>query len=232
MSYIPPTTNPGLNVSQPQTVLSPSEWSELVTRQRFNQMLPESKSSLFGGIQVRPKNIRFATQNKGEKVFILLRKHWFTNSSWIFNTVIYSFLPLIAGWILSILNFNLFDLFSARVYFILTLTYYSLIFTNALRHFVDWYFNLYIVTNQRVIDYDFSSFISKGASETALENIQDVKEEAVGFFPGLLDYGDVQVYSAADRSVITFHAVPNYTFVRDVINDLGRIVKETQYGNN
>src|SRR5690606_17376971 len=98
--------------------------------------------------------------------------------------------------------------------------YYSVVYTNILRHLVDWYFNLYIVTNERVVDYQFRTFASRHVSESDLDSVEDVKESSIGVIPSFFNYGDVSIYSAADKNVIVFHSVPRPTYVRDKIDDL------------
>lgn len=209
-------------------VLSPEQWAEIVARQRIDKALPVSKGSLWGGIQVRPKNVYFTTQNKGEKVFILLRKHWTTNAGWVFNTLLYVLAPLVLIGIASLLRIRIITGIDVKVWGLVLLIYYGYIYTNALRKFVDWYFNLYLVTNERVIHYQFQNLKSRGVSELDLDNIEDVKETSVGFLPSIFNYGDLAVYSAADKGVIEFTSIPQPTFVRDKIDDLADIVKSTR----
>lgn len=208
--------------------LSPQEWAEVVKRQQISRELPEHEGSGWSGLELRPKNFRFYTQNKGEKVFILLRTHWLTNLGWIVNNLIYCLVPLILAVILRAFSIELSagNLLGIKLVIVLLLTYYSVIFTNVLRHFTDWYYNLFIVTNERIIDYDFQSLTSRGASEIALENIEDVSEHSVGFLPNMFNYGDVLIYSAAEKSAVTFSKVPRPTFVRDKITDLANIAKK------
>ncbi len=225
-----PPQPPTLPQNQPAHPQNPgmggSEWNDVLKVQYLDKVLPTSTGTLLGGLQVRPKNVKFATQNKGEKIFILLRKHWLTNLGWAFNTAVYAALPIALYLILlTIFNQNLFTLMGVKLFTLVTLFYYSVVITNAFIKFANWYFNVYIVTDQRVVDYDFKSMVSQGVSELDLENIEDVKEESAGVLSSFFNYGTISVYSASDKLVITFEDIPRPTFVRDKISDLSRLVK-------
>ncbi len=206
-------------------VLSRQEWEKLKQQEAIDDIIEKEEGSDWRGLVFKPHNVYFSTQNRGEQVYILLRKHFITNFGWISSTAIYSTFPLILGLVLTLFRVDLFGLFGFRLVFILLAVYYSVLLTGAIRNFVNWYFNLYIVTNERVMDYRFRAFISKSVAESPLEALQDVREISVGFLPSLLNYGDVSMYSAADKTVITFNDVPNPSLVRDKISDLAKIAK-------
>jgi hypothetical protein len=212
-------------VQPPQPVLSPKQWERALKVQRMTQILPEHVGSGMGGLELRPRNVHFETQNKGEKVFILLRRHFITNIGWIISNVFYLTLPFLLYLILQIFQQNIFELFSAKFTTLLLLTFYTLVATNILRHFVDWYFNIYIVTDERVINYAFKPFVSRDITELTLEDIEDIREENVGVLASFFNFGNVSVFTAADQSVITFYYIPSPMLVRDKISDLSKIVK-------
>lgn len=219
MASIPP--------AQPQIPTeNSSKWTDIVSKQYLDRVLPVHQRSLLGGIELRPKNVRFATQNKGEKVYILLRRHWITNLGWITNSVLFSLIPLVIYAALTLFSLRPWSWFDARVWVIVLLSYYALIFTYIIRHIIDWYFNMYIVTNERIIDYNLNlATTNLGAIEMGLENIEQVKEENVGIIRATFNYGKISIFSAADKSVIVFDAIPRPTFVRDIISDLAKVVK-------
>lgn len=207
------------------TMLSQKEWGEIAKLQQIDKELPTHEGSSWRGLELRPKNVRFATQNKGEKIFILLRRHWITNFGWVFNNVLYLAIPWVILAVLRLFSIDLTKMFETKLLLLILFFYYSVVFTNMLRHFSSWFYNLYLVTNERIVDYDYKPFVSRGASEIALENIEDVSEKSIGFIPSMFDYGDVDIYSAAEKSAVIFAQVPRPTFVRDKITDLADIAK-------
>lgn len=219
------------SVSTPSAT-SAGQWSDTISRQYLERVLPEHKSSLLGGLQLRPKNVRFASQNKGEKVYILLRKHWLTNLGWIVNAALMSIIPLIIYFVVGLFKQDIIELLSPKLFLLILLSFYALILTNIIRHFIEWYFNVYLVTNERVIDFDVKvATTTTGSSELTLENIEEVREKSVGILQAIFNYGDVYVYSAAHKSELLFDDIPMPSFVQDKISDLSKIVKETKNGH-
>lgn len=203
-----------------------SKWTDIASKQYLDRVLPVHERSLLGGIELRPRNVRFATQNKGEKVYILLRRHWITNLNWMMNTVLLCLVPIVIYAILTFFSMRPASWFDVRVWVIVLLSYYALIFTYIIRQIIDWFFNMYIVTNERIIDYNLNlATTNLGAVEMGLENIEQVKEENVGIIRSTFNYGKLSIFSAADKSVIIFDAIPRPTFVRDIISDLAKVVK-------
>jgi len=207
------------------TVLSQKEWGEIAKLQQIDKQVPVHEGSSWVGLELRPKNVRFATQNKGEKIFMLLRRHWVTNTGWVLSLVFYAAIPWIIGFIASLFSIDIVGDFGSKMITLILFFYYSGLFTLFLKNFTFWFYNLYLVTNERIVDYDYKPFVSRGASEIALENIEDVSEKSIGFIPSMFDYGDVDIYSAAEKSAIIFAQVPKPTLVRDKITDLAEIAK-------
>ena len=93
--------------------------------------------------------------------------------------------------------------------------------------FLDWYFNIYVITSERVIDFDFNPFAYHKISETNLNNIVDATQESIGFLPMLFNYGDIYIQTAGEKREFDFLAVSKPTWVRDKIMDLrDMIMKE------
>lgn len=223
---MPPASASPVIPSASQGNDSRSQWVDVVSKEYLDKVLPKHQRSILGGIEVRPKNVQFATQNKGEKVYVLLRKHWITNMDWIMSAALRAFIPVFLYVILRIFGQDPLTWFSMKLWLVVLLSFYAYIITYVFRHFLDWFFNLYIVTNERVVDYNVNIATTKlGAQEMALENIEEVKQQSIGVIQAFLNYGEVTIYSAADRSVVKFEDVPKPTFVRDIVSDLANVVK-------
>ena len=86
--------------------------------------------------------------------------------------------------------------------------------------FLSWYFDVYIITNQRVIDIDFYNLLSKKFSEAELSRIQDVTTEFSGISQTVFNYGNVLIQTAAEINEIIFNKVPNPEKVVKIIQEL------------
>ncbi|MCA9387311.1 hypothetical protein KC669_04725, partial [Candidatus Dojkabacteria bacterium] len=171
-----------------------------------------------GGVKVEPQGIYFATQNLDEKIYVYIRRHWSENLGWFIRNFTYCFLPLLLYAIFSVFNIE-FDFLSGREYLILLICFYSLIITNVFKDFFDWYYDPYIITNQRVIHYEFKPFSKYEVKETELVSIENVTEVSAGLIAGLWGYGTLTVSTEAHDELFVFKRVPNPTQVRDILID-------------
>lgn len=161
------------------------------------------------GFALHPEGVHFATQGHDEKIHLFLRKHLVTNVPWILLSLFLLLVPIvIAPFIQLILPFS--TLLAPRLPFILTIFYYLVVFGFIiLANFINWYFNVYIVTNERVIDVDFINIIYREVSSTRLNLIQDVTVKTGGVARAIFDYGDVFIQTAGTELNFDFHAVPH-----------------------
>src|SRR3989344_4281025 len=68
-----------------------------------------------------------------------------------------------------------------------------------LQSFIGWFFNVFIVTDERIIDIDFYSLIYKEISDTKIERIQDVTVTQGGVVRALFNFGTVYIQTAGER---------------------------------
>lgn len=165
-----------------------------------------------------PPQVNFSTQGSKEKVVLLLRKHGITNLGWTLAAIFFSMVPFIFFFIrdFAFSNFSL-NIFSITA---LLLSWYLLVLGFIFTQFLKWYFNVYIVTNRRVIDVDFKGFFYKNISEAELTRIQDVSHSSVGTFALIFNYGELKIQTAAEFSDIEFERVPNPSEVHKIIAEL------------
>jgi uncharacterized membrane protein YdbT with pleckstrin-like domain len=70
---------------------------------------------------------------------------------------------------------------------------------------INWYFNIYILTNRRVMDAE--GFFTPNRKEASLDRIQQVQIEQNNLFEFLFNIGDIQVYTAGTFGDLTFNRV-------------------------
>lgn len=193
--------------------------------------IPKEKRSSFGSIEYRPRHVRFATQNEGEHVYLLVRRHWITNLGWVLRNAFVGLVPPIIFFVLSFIELDL-EFVTPKIVFLGLLAFYSIIATNFFSAFFDWYFDPYILTNERIISYDFKPFTSYTIREATLDNIEDVRERSIGPVASLFNYGSIRILTASEQGEILFQAVPQPTKVRDIIADLAKIYKKYHFRND
>ncbi len=161
-----------------------------------------------------PDGVDFETRSDQERIILLLRKHPITNLKWIIITL----LLLTGPTLLSV--FNVFSFLPTGFPLVITLAWYLVTSAYAIESFLDWYFNVYFITTNRVIDVDFYNLINKKVSDAEIEKIQDVSYATGGVLRTMLNYGDVFIQTAAEVSEFEFSAVPNPEKVVKILDDL------------
>jgi hypothetical protein len=193
----------------------------------LSSILPEKRDGAISSTIVLPEKLEFETQNPNERVFIMLRKHLFTNLGWIVTSAISFLIPIV---VLLLLNTSEVDIYGTFPFlkpsyvWCAVLIWYMLVITNGLMKFLDWYFNIYVITNERIIDFDFNPFAYHKISEAGLESIVDATQETIGFLPMLFNYGDVYIQTAGERREFDFLSVAHPAWVRDKIMDLRDLI--------
>jgi hypothetical protein len=188
----------------------------------LHTILPEKKDGAISSVIILPEKLEFETQNPNERVFIMLRRHIFTNLGWVIVSLILFLIPIIVGFILNSLGVDLQESLSIKQSYIIgaVLIWYLLSISSTFMNFLDWYFNIYVITNERIIDFDFSPFAYHKISEASLESIVDATQESIGFLPMLFNYGDIYIQTAGEKREFDFTAVSKPAWVRDKIMDL------------
>jgi len=163
---------------------------------------------------VLPSKIKFETQAKDEKIILLLRRHWITNIPWILLVTLMIIVPLILT-IVPLLTF-----LPLRFRLIIMAMWYLLILAFVFEKFLSWFFNVYIITDERIVDVDFVSLTYREVSETQIEKIQDITYKTGGFLKAIFDYGDVYIQTAGALPKIEFEMVPKPHKIVQILNQL------------
>ena len=81
----------------------------------------------------------------------------------------------------------------------LTMLWYLGLLFFGLQSFLMWFYNVYIITNERLVDVDFVGLLSKTVNVAQLGKVEDVNYTQNGFLANLFDYGDVIVQTASEQ---------------------------------
>lgn len=175
----------------------------------------------FSSFCVLPVGVSFQTQEKNEQIILLLRRHPATNIPWIAAAIVLLFLPIIGLPIIDLGGFiALVDKISGGILPALITIWYLGVIGYTLLNFFFWYFNVNIVTNRRVLDFDFHFLLHHEFSEALLSKKQDVTATSSGIFSVIFDYGDVEVQTAAATKRIEFLQIPRPREVARIITKL------------
>jgi len=109
------------------------------------------------------------------------------------------------------------------VFILLSSAYYLFIVLFTFTNFVDYYLDVWIVTNMRIINIEQKGLFSRVISEKDLDIMQDVTSDVSGFLSTLLEYGDVFIQTAAETERFIFKEVP---FAQEVSRRISNLVSE------
>lgn len=186
---------------------------------------------IFSAYIEHPKERIFESQEKDEVIHFLLRRHPITNLGWIvFAIILIITPPLTFQHIQDTLAF-IFDNIGNEIETLFYILWYTLTLFFIFESFLSWYFNVYILTDKRVIDVDFSGLWYKRVSEAALDKVEDASYSTDKFWHILFDYGDIQMQTAAEKTEFEFHSIPKPGIVHDKLTDLVQLYKQKHGGN-
>jgi hypothetical protein len=161
-----------------------------------------------------PDNVKFVNSDSEEKVITLLRRHPITNLPW----VILVFFMLIAPSLSTLIPF--FDKLSSGYQIILTLIWYLITIAFTLEKFLDWFFNVNLITDERILDVNFFNLMYREITEAELEEIQEVTVRPTGGIESFFEYGDVMIQTAAEIPRLVFEKVPYPEKVAKTLREL------------
>ncbi|MDD4271346.1 MAG: PH domain-containing protein [Patescibacteria group bacterium] len=154
----------------------------------------------------------------GEKIIKIIRKDGFVFFSKFILVLLLTGLPALVGfimlniypnWLNGEISYPLIALaVSGYVLFIWLFLFFS---------FIDYYLDVWLITNERIIDIRQEGFFSRVVSELKLFQIQDVTSELKGALKFIFKYGDVYVQTAAETQRFMFRQIPHPEGIRDII---------------
>ncbi len=154
--------------------------------------------------------------NENEKILTVIRKHWFVMARTI---VVFVVLLLLPPTVLSLLPFVTIE-FDPAVVGPLTNLFLSLyimvllIFLFLL--WMDYYLDMWIITNERIIDVEQQGLFHRQVAEIPLQHVQDVTIEVKGVIETFLKFGTIRIQTAGERE-FKIEFVPNLYEAKDLI---------------
>lgn len=181
----------------------------------------------------RPLHVTFRDQEPGEQVELLLRRHVVTNVGWILAVMVGLMLPPIVATLdfSQLIGLQWVEQVPDRFDFAIALLWYLAIAALGITSFLNWYFNVYLISSRRLIDVDFLGLLFYKSAETQLSMVQDVEHRRAGLWQALFNYGTVNIQTAATEQNLVFEKVPKPAQVADIITDLIPEERDRGYRN-
>lgn len=177
-------------------------------------------TKLLSSSEKEPQKCRFYGMDVDEEILLLLRRDLVTNLGWVLLTAVLLVTPFFANIVFFALGVNPLGQLPAGLLVVLTLFWYLFTFGYAFVNFLNWFFNVHIVSNKRVMDMDFSGVLYRNISDAPLRSIEDVTHTISGAAEILFNYGTVNIQTAAEHNELTFTGIPDPAKVQDFISDM------------
>lgn len=158
-------------------------------------------------------------QKKFEKTLFSLRRHWIVPISITFIFLVLAAIPVIFFYIVRLTNPQMIQGPLSWPLFVIGLSTYALaIWLFYLNSLIDYYLDVWVVTNERIIVIEQKGLFSRTIAELKLYRIQDIKAEVNGVIRTLFDFGEITIQTAAEETHFTFQQVPRpYKISRQIL---------------
>lgn len=145
-----------------------------------------------------------------EEIIIFIRRDVIILLRHVLLYVVLFLLPLAAYFIInSYLPFFIENAIASDLLILVMFLYFLYVWLFLYRGFLDYFLDIWIVTNYRILSIEQSDLFHRTIAEQKLFRIQDVTSQQKGFLPTFLNYGDVFIQTAAEQTRFTFEQVPD-----------------------
>ena len=177
------------------------------------------------------KKVRFEGEESGEETLFLLRPHAFTNIGWIFFTLVFLMVPLI--FLIALMMIKTISIpLNGVTTFLIVAVWILITIGFAYQQFLNWYFNIYMLTNKRIVDIDFFGLFHRRVSTTTLANVQDITYTKAGIIQNFLDFGNIHIQTAGTQANFEFYNIPDPEGSQKQIFDLLAKYKRGSFEGN
>jgi uncharacterized membrane protein YdbT with pleckstrin-like domain len=159
-------------------------------------------------------------QKDDELVIMIIRRHWFNILQQLFLVFLMIFF-LFGSLIYLPTLFPILSTSSAQSLFIFLENSFALvIWIIFFLIWIDYYFDVWIITTHRVVNINQKGLFVRTVSELEFNKIQDVTTEVMGVIGTFLNFGDVFIQTAGEKERFVFRQVPNPYAIKDLIMNL------------
>lgn len=155
------------------------------------------------------KNIpHFQGQRKGEKIIVFTRRHWI----FMFGSFLFVFFMVLAYFIALGVIFGSTELQFSGPLRLVIITVSGIVLLLAWLflyiRFIDYYLDVWILTDERIVQIKQSSLFNRQTAGFDLATVQDVAAKQQGMLGTFLNYGTIFVQTAATTELFEFRYIP------------------------
>lgn len=153
-----------------------------------------------------------------EKILLHVRKHWFVLCTQIIGVILVALLPLFFIMVISRAG-SLASHTPVNMSLLVTL-YTGWLVLQWMALFSIWtnyYLDVWIITNKRLIAVDQKGFFSRTMSSFSLNRMQDISVNVNGILATFLDYGTLEIQTAGEEEKFRVTGIPSPADIKSTI---------------
>lgn len=163
----------------------------------------------------------FIHQKSYEHIELKIRKHLVTAVPTMLLFVLLLAVPVILRWFVGKMFPGLFEMTLVHLgNTLVNCVYYLSIGLFFYTYFVNFYLDILVITNDRLMHVEQQSIFARTISEVDLYKIQDITSTISGFFESMFDYGNLLIQTAGAAEKFQIDHVPHPEALRQRILDL------------
>jgi hypothetical protein len=175
---------------------------------------PDHNHSPFSSYCFYPDKLSYSNLDDGEQIILLLRKHPITNLPWF----LVSFLMVIAPSFFFLIPF--FEDLPSGYGLIIVLSWYLVTTAYTIEKFLSWFFNIDVITDERIMDIHFVNLMYREITEARLDQIQEITVKPASGIYSFFHFGSVSVQTAAEKPRLEFAHIPKPEKVAKILREL------------
>lgn len=166
----------------------------------------------------------------GEHLVLFLRRHWIEVFRILAFTLFLIALPLVISAGLFVIDAPALThpVFAPLLTSLLG-AYLVIILSITLTEITDYWLDVWIVTNERIINSEQHGLFNRVVSEVFLNQVQDITSEQRGLIGTFLTFGNVYIQTAAERERFIFKGIDNPDLIKVQIGELISTCKTTHH---
>jgi uncharacterized membrane protein YdbT with pleckstrin-like domain len=166
-----------------------------------------------------------------EYVIHTARKHWFVFASRFIILLIAVLIPVAIVPLLNLLNFV--DASKAEfinlIYSFFYVVYVLIIWIWGFMMWTDYYLDITVITNKRIIDMDQKGLFSRQTSTMRYEAIQDVTTEVNGIIHTVMNFGNLYIQTAATTKEFILDNIADPNLAKEIIlRELAHVLEKSE----
>ena len=157
-----------------------------------------------------PKYLFKIPGHEDQEIVWFTRKHIMSLLGSILLIIFLFLIPVAFGIVLWYKANSIFESNLLNVVVILAAVYYLVIISFTFTIWINYYYDVFIITDQEIIDIKQEGIFGRKINEVSILRIQDVSAQVKGVLPTLFNYGNVVAESAGENSqTYIIEDVPN-----------------------